>query len=757
MSDCRVRFAAARPASPVAVNVSQFVDPFSIDFERGSVATPPQVSPDRLAYVIFTSGSTGTPKGVMIAHAAATNTIRDVTQRFGITKHDRILALSSFAFDLSVYDVFGVLGAGGTVILPTDAEARDPAAWSRLVREEQVTIWNSVPALMELLLSYLQASDQDIGSDLRLALLSGDWISVGLPARLRAVSPNTRIVSLGGATEASIWSIAYPIGEVDSAWRSIPYGKPLANQQFYILNKFSELCAVGQIGELYIGGAGVALGYCNKPELTAERFVRDPRSRFPAAKMYRTGDFGRWQSDGNIEFLGRIDEQIKVNGHRIELAEVESRLAQCPGVDQCAVTALEDSPGIRRLVAHVVSRNASIKPKEIRSELRKHLPAAMVPGSIVLVASLPMTANGKIDRARLQQPDAYRPIETDRVNEQTIDRISAIWRDVLHLSQVGPHENFFDVGGDSLAAVLLSIRLEQQFKHVPWLANLLENPTIAGLARRLDLDAAKEKSLVVRMQPNGDRPPLLCVPGADGQLLVFRHLAAAIGNDQPVYGIQPHGLDGAAPDSTIEESAARNIRELRRIQPSGPYRLAGFSTGGVVAFEMARQFQELGECVDSLMLIDSFPGYPPTYSLMNRLSVHARHLVSLPYRDWPRHLRERSNVAWIKFHGLLRRASAEQRWTDGLHLTPNAARVALTNMRALQTYRPQPYPGKAVLYRAAIAPRLRQIGDDLGWKAICQEGLKVVRVSGTHANCLVFPHISSLALAMRMQLDKAGS
>jgi amino acid adenylation domain-containing protein len=754
LADCRVRFAVSKSDSLVAANVSQTVDP-SAKVGAPSLVSPlpSQISPENLAYVVFTSGSTGTPKGVMIAHAAAMNTIRDITQRFGISERDRIFALSSFAFDLSVYDVFGVLGAGGRVILPTDAQARDPAAWSRLVRDEGVTVWNSVPALMELLLSYLQASDQQIGNSLRLALLSGDWISVGLPDRLRTVSPHTEIVSLGGATEASIWSIAYPIRDVDPAWPSIPYGKPLANQQFYILNEEGGTCEAGQVGELHIGGAGVALGYRNKPELTAERFVRDSQSDDPSAKMYRTGDFGRFGSDGNIEFLGRIDEQIKVNGHRIELAEIESRLAQCTGVGQCAVTAIGESASIRRLVAHVVPCSASFQMKQIRDELRQHLPASMIPGSIVLVPSLPMTANGKIDRAKLQLHEVAGSIAADGVDGQTVDRISAIWRDVLHLSQVGVHDNFFDLGGDSLAAVLLFIRLEQEFEKAPSLANLLEHPTIADLAQLLGPDAAPKKSLVVRMQPHGNRTPLLCVPGADGQLLIFRHLAAAIGNDQPVYGVQPRGLDGSAPDATVEECAARGIRELRRIQPSGPYHLAGFSTGGVIAFEMARQFHRMGESIGSLSLIDAFPGYPPKLSLMSRLSVHARHLASLPYRDWPPHVRERAHVAGIKLRGFLRRAPAEQRWTEGLRLTPHAARVALTNIRALQTYEPKPYPGKAVLYRASIAPRLRHVGDDLGWKAICQAGLQVVRVPGTHADCLTFPNITSLALAMRKQLD----
>lgn len=754
LADCGVRCAVSDPESIVAAHVSHVVDPASSQFASQSQPVPASESAPRdLAYVIFTSGSTGTPKGVMITHAAAMNTIRDINRRFSVGKQDRVFALSSFAFDLSVYDVFGVLGAGGTIVLPSDDEARDPAAWGRLVRDSGVTIWNSVPALMELLLSYLLASDQDLGRSLRLVMLSGDWISVSLPERLWTASPKTEIVSLGGATEASIWSIAYPIHEVNPVWTSIPYGKPLTNQHFYVLNELAQQCEAGQVGELYIGGAGVALGYFNRPELTDERFVRDPWSAVPSSRMYRTGDYGRRQADGTIEFLGRVDNQIKINGHRIELAEIESRLAQCAEVGQCAVSAIGDSPENRRLVAHLVPRHKLINEGKVRAYLRQHLPTSMVPSSLVAVRSLPMSANGKIDRTRLGTLLDSAPTAADGTAETLIDRLAAIWRDVLHLQKVAPHENFFDLGGDSLSAAVLFIRLEREFENAPSLTDLLEHPTVAELAQLLGPDCVPKKGLVARLQPEGTRTPLFCLPGIDGRFLVYRELVDELGRDQPVYGLEPYGLDGSEPDRSIEDTAVRLVRELRRVQPAGPYRLAGYSTGGVTAFEMARQLQRLGQHVSLLLLLDTYAGLPPTPSFAGLVSLHIRHLARLPYREWPAHLNERSKIIGATLHGVLKRKSRDERWADKLNLTANALRVALANRQALSKYVLQPYSGKVLLFRASMRPEIWEGEKDLGWQRVCSTGLQIVPVRGTHADCLSLRHIVEIAGAIRTLLN----
>lgn len=303
--------------------------------------------PEELAYVIHTSGSTGTPKGVMISHEAALNTVVDINRRFGITSQDSVLALSALGFDLSVYDIFGPLSVGACLVIPDHERRADPSHWAALVARHRVTVWNSVPAQMQMLIGYLPVPDAPMVTSLRLAMMSGDWIPVALPDQIRAYLPDLELISLGGATEASIWSIYYPIRTVDSAWASIPYGKPLANQTFHVLDAALRPCPEWVVGELYIGGSGVALGYLNDPQRTQERFITHPAT---GERLYLTGDLGRYLPDGNVEFLGREDFQVKIRGYRIELAEIETALCAHPGVAGAAVLVEGDKPLERRLI-----------------------------------------------------------------------------------------------------------------------------------------------------------------------------------------------------------------------------------------------------------------------------------------------------------------------------------------------------------------------------------------------------------------------
>ncbi|NVJ06367.1 amino acid adenylation domain-containing protein, partial [Myxococcus sp. AM001] len=314
-------------------------------------AEPPPVSGNGLAYVIYTSGSTGRPKGVMIDHQGAVNTLVDINERFGVGPEDRVFALSSLSFDLSVYDVFGTLAAGAAIVMPAPGTLRDPSHWLSVLSQGQVSVWNSVPALMEMLIEFVEGAGQRLPDSLRLVLMSGDWIPVTLPERIRSQRAGIDLVSLGGATEASIWSILYRIGEVDRAWRSIPYGHPMVNQRFHVLDDALEPCPEWVAGQLYIGGVGLALGYYGDAERTAARFIVHPRT---GERLYATGDLGRFLPEGNIEFLGREDFQVKIQGHRIELGEIEAALDTHPAVRGAVVKALGKPGGPRRLVAYVV-------------------------------------------------------------------------------------------------------------------------------------------------------------------------------------------------------------------------------------------------------------------------------------------------------------------------------------------------------------------------------------------------------------------
>lgn len=359
--------------------------------------------PEDIAYTIFTSGSTGSPKGVEIEHRAARTTVDDIVDRFAIGPDDRVLALSALSFDLSVFDVYGVLGAGGCLVLPDPARQRDPQHWLEQAGRHGVTVWNTAPALLEMLVEYAEMEPEAaIGAlrTLRLVMLSGDWIPLSLPDRLRRLAPQAEVMSLGGATEASIWSITCPVGHIDPGWRSIPYGRALRGQCFFVLDEDGAPCPVGEAGELFIGGNGLARGYTADPVQTAERFAVHP---VLGRRLYRTGDLGRWTAEGTIEFLGRVDRQVKIRGHRIELGEVEAVLARHPAVRQCVVSSVRGPDGRPRLVAHLSPRGASEPPtaQELADVLRERLPDYMVPSRFVILDQLPVTANGKIDHAAL--------------------------------------------------------------------------------------------------------------------------------------------------------------------------------------------------------------------------------------------------------------------------------------------------------------------------------------------------------------------
>ncbi|HEY6362702.1 MAG TPA: amino acid adenylation domain-containing protein, partial [Vicinamibacterales bacterium] len=472
----------------------------------GQVRRPDPGQVDDLAYVIYTSGSTGQPKGVMIDHRGAANTILDLNHRFGVGPGDTALSVSSLGFDLSVYDIFGMLAAGGRVVLPDTTQWREPAEWLALMHEHRVTIWNSVPALMEMLVEHVASRGEQWPASLRLVMLSGDWIPVGLPDRIRALGAGVEVISLGGATEASIWSIAYPIGAVDPAWESIPYGRPLRNQRFAVLNDALEPTPVWVPGQLYIGGVGLARGYWRDEEKTRAAFITHPRT---GERLYRTGDLGRYLPGGDIQFLGREDLQVKVRGYRIELGEIETALQQHGAVQTAVVVAVGTSNEQRRLVAYVVGRGAeALEPDALTSFLHTKLPDYMVPAQIVTLEALPLTANGKVDRGRLASP-AWLALQQERTNvvaprDATEEQLAAIWSDLLSVRELSVHDSFFTLGGNSLMVTQVVARISETFGVELPLRSVYQAPTVAGLAAVIraggvmateDLDLAAEAVL----------------------------------------------------------------------------------------------------------------------------------------------------------------------------------------------------------------------------------------------------------------------
>ncbi len=474
------------PASMCSISISeQSLQPRESDHPL----VLPVVSPDALAYVIYTSGSTGEPKGVMLNHRSVCNTLEDINARFSVSSQDCVLGLSSLSFDLSVYDIFGTLAAGATLILPEEQARRDPGRWLQLVRREGVTIWNSVPALLEMWLEYMDTVTEELVPDLRLVMLSGDWIALSLPQRLWDRCPQSQLISLGGATEAAIWSIYYPVVQVAEHWKSIPYGNPLRNQSWQILHEAMEPCPVWVPGQLYIGDEGLALGYWRDEQKTTASFVKDPRT---AKRLYRTGDMGRYMPDGTIEFLGREDLQVKVQGHRIELGEIETVLERHAGVKQAIVLIKGARLGSKRLVAYLIlnAGQATLSRELLSDYLRQYLPEYMVPGSWLFLTDLPLTANGKVDRnALLTLEDQVQKNTTTTLalpHTFTEAQVLIAYQKILKTSPPGIHENFFGLGGDSLSAIQMTSYLSNVLNVNISLRGLFEHPIVQEFARFID-------------------------------------------------------------------------------------------------------------------------------------------------------------------------------------------------------------------------------------------------------------------------------
>ena len=773
LEHANVKVALTQSAVRNRLSVPPTIEVFEVDQMMPADVSEPadrrRQKPDDLAYVIYTSGSTGLPKGVMIDHRGALNTVLDINQRFGVGPKDRILAVSRLSFDLSVYDVFGLLAAGGTIVMPTADLAYDANHWAELIREEEISIWDTVPALMQVLMD--QAGKPELlGDSLRLIMMSGDWIPLDLPHQVRRVLPKANVVSLGGATEASIWSILFPIEKVDPNWKSIPYGKAMLNQSFHVMNQALGPCPTWVPGQLYIGGVGLAKGYLHDEAKTSLSFIADPAN---GERLYRTGDLGRFLPDGNIEFLGREDFQVKVQGYRIELGEIESRLQEYPGGDLCIVTVREDTPGEKRLAGYVVAKpEISIDPANVRENLRTKLPEYMVPSAIVVLDRFPLTANGKVDRKSLPAP-ARASAEvgsTSAVSRDSLDlQMIKLWEKVLNVRPIGLRDNFFDLGGSSLVAVRLFSEMRKLFGRGFPLSILFQAPTVEKLTDMIRKDGWKSRwSSLVPIQPTGSNPPFFCVHGGGGNVLIYRELARHLGSDYPFYGLQARGLDGSGDYLTTTESMAENyLREIRELQPEGPYYLGGFCMGGQIAFEMAQRLVRDGQQVNLLFVIDAhnFNGVPPKLTLKERvqhaglkINFHSSNVIHLNLKDQIAYLTDKSKIALrrgigrlqVKLNHILKRNP--HRDVFG----PREEFIEDINDRAFFAYVPRVYPGKMTICRPQR--NYAFLRDPFhGWRDVAAGGLEVIELPVDPGGIFVEPYVQTLAQKLKEQIDQAAS
>jgi amino acid adenylation domain-containing protein len=701
-----------------------------------------------LAYVIYTSGSTGEPKGVMIDHRGAVNTIVDINERLAIHSGDRILALSSLSFDLSVYDIFGMLAAGGCIVMPGPQVASTPEAWLRCLQDHDVTVWNTVPAMAEMLADHCGQSGTS--THLRHMLLSGDWIPVTLPDRLRKLcQPEVRIWGLGGATEASIWSVIFPIDAVDPRWVSIPYGRPLRNQTAHVLDEAFEPCPTYVPGQLYLGGAGLALGYWGDSEKTAERFVRDPRS---GARLYRTGDIARYLPEGDLEILGRDDFQIKLHGYRIELGEIESALLKHPGVKAAAVV-VQGEKSARRLAAYVVSeQHAAPSSEELLAFLSSLLPSYMVPQVVQALAELPLSANGKVDRRALASryipAKATAPVQPRSEAESLL---RDLWQEVLDVSPIGVTDSFFALGGTSLSAVRLMARVASQFgQELPISVLLQGGGTIAVLADILE-GPLRTQTPAVRLQPHGSGGPFFLVHPSAGNVLCYSELARYLGGDRPVYALESSALKVGSPIPRAETTIQRLLATLRRTQATGPYLLGGWSSGGVFAFELARRLLLQGEHVLTVVLIDAWaPQVTPEddgsliHAFLRDFNGGGSEMLVRPQRDRPWQATLRAAFA----------KAGEGAPELDVRRMEHMFHVYRGNVRAARTLSfPRDIPLDVLLVRAQEPLHSGSAPADLGWSEHVNQ-IQVVNLEGNHYSLLREPRVECLASHIRKHFER---
>ncbi len=515
----RLPFVEALPPLP---ELRQVVCP---DRDAALLAAMPEerppcgAGPSDLAYIIFTSGSTGRPKGVMVRHEPAVNLVHWVNRRFAVGPTDRVLFITTLSFDLSVYDIFGLLAAGGSVRVASAEEVRDPARLVEVLRQEPITFWDSAPAALQQCAGFFGSPST---SSLRLVFNSGDWIPVTLPERVKVAFPGAEFISLGGATEATVWSNYYPVGEVDPAWRSIPYGRPIENARYHVLDAHLNPCPIGVTGDLYIGGLCLSDGYANEPVLTAQKYVPSPWGTEPGARLYKTGDRARYWPDGNLEFLGRVDTQVKVRGFRIELGEIESVLSAHEGVAEAVVLARADTPGDQRLVAYYIPAGEPVDPAELRRCAAAALPDYMVPAAFVARESWPLSPTGKLDRKALPPPEQSRAGHAGDLlppRTPTERAVAAIWREVLAVDAVGIDENFFELGGHSLLMARVLARLQAELAPAATMVELFQHPTVGAIAAHLDaLLAPAEEETAAAPRPAAAAAP--AAPPASGKIAV---------------------------------------------------------------------------------------------------------------------------------------------------------------------------------------------------------------------------------------------
>jgi amino acid adenylation domain-containing protein len=701
--------------------------------------------PENLAYVIYTSGSTGKPKGVQIPHRAVVNFLTSMSHTPGMTEADRLLSVTTLSFDIAGLEIYLPLIVGGSVEIVSREVSSDGYQLLSKLASSGATVMQATPVTWRML---IEAGWK--GTPNLKMLSGGEAISRKLATQL--LQSGGSLWNMYGPTETTIWSTC---SRIASEHEPIVIGRPIANTDIFILDELLQPVPIGVAGELHIGGEGLARGYLKRPELTAEKFIASPFAQGADARLYKTGDLARYRPNGDIECLGRIDHQVKLRGFRIELGDIESALRQHRGVNDAVVVAREDTPGDKYLAAYFVpSQETPATVGRVRDFLKEKLPEYMVPSAFVALEAMPLTPNGKVNRRALPAPEqtSLAPSESFAAPRNGLEfQLATIWENVLGVRPIGIRHSFFELGGNSLVAVRLMQRIEQAFGRHLSIATLFQAPTIEQLSGILGQKGwSPAWSSLVAIQTGGSKPPFFCVHGVGGNVLRFYALAQHLGSDQPFYALQAQGLTANYPCHTrAEDMAAHYVKEMRSIQPEGPYFLGGYSFGGMVALEMAQQLIAQGEEPSLVVLFD-------TFCIPVRETPFSQKLTSFssPFL----------NI--LRMSGLERRAYLSRvagaplramRW--GMHVATLPARVRKVRsacLRAARCYVPRAYPGPVVLFRSSREP-LGGVSDPYaGWSEHLANGLEVCEVKSNHDNMLLEPQVQLVAEQLKTCLNEAG-
>jgi len=733
---------------------------------KALVERPPSVTdPGQLAYVLFTSGSTGRPKGVAMPHRALLNLLAWQRHESTCGVGDRTLQFASLNFDVSFQEIFATLGTGGTLVLVPETTRRDLPVLAEFIREQRVARLFLPFVVLDDLARWLNEAD---GAPLALReiITAGEQLRV-TPALIEFFTrhSNATLVNQYGPTETHVVT-AFTLTGPPAAWPALPpIGRPIANARAYVLDARLRPVPIGVVGELCVGGVPVARGYLNRPELTAEKFVPDPFSGAPDARLYRTGDRCRWLKDGTLEFLGRRDEQVKVRGFRVELGEIEAALAQHPAVQQAAVVARDGAGTVTGLAAYLVLRDGGeLDAGRLRAELRSRLPDYMVPATFVALDRLPLNPNGKVDRRALARRSEGQGLPSEpggiAPRNETEAGVVAVWEEVLGRRPVGVTDNFFELGGHSLLAMRLMRQIEKRFSRRLPLASLFAAPTIEELARLLNDSATVAASASTgRLRGRGEGAPLFHIPGIEGYEFLPAAVAERVSGVRRFYdGLEFPGLDGqSAPLTRVEDLAAHLLAQIQRVRPTGPYCLSGYSFGGVLAYEIARQMEARELPVELVLLWDSFaPDAFSKRSATAAVQVLGQHLAGLGHWERVRFVGQQA-LKKARFltartaRGLksLRAAAlpAAPTLRDPQAADPKA-RMIEASLKAYREYRPGTYRGQVVVFQ--VEERAFSLGFSYapdpfnGWQGLALGGVEVLPVPGKHHTLLEEPAVSAL-------------